>query len=112
MRKHSIFQGNEEINKVIAEALHYDLTDLRFGWFTKDIYHQAFFYMLKRFGNPHGWDEDKESGAWHITFKGVEIIFRFASWIEIWVMGDDKDYWNFAIKPYQKAKYRALNLYQ
>lgn len=33
--------------------MQYDITDLKYGWFTQDIYHQAFFYLLKRFGNPY-----------------------------------------------------------
>jgi len=89
----SVFQGSDDIRKVITETLGLS-TDIKDKYdYTYPIYHTAFFYLQKRFGVSENYDEDNEAGAWLLEFKGVRFLFRFHSdSLEIWVLGTEKDY--------------------
>ena len=89
----NIFQGNDLILECIAESLGYkfdkDEDDFKYGWFTKDIYFQAFFYLTNRFGSPMDFDDYKTAGTWNFKVKDfiIQITFR-SSDLEIVVYGE------------------------
>lgn len=91
MKKINVFNGSKAINKIVAEALNYQITDeqIDYGWFTKDIFLSTFFYLSKRFGQPQYFDDGKEAGAWHFIVKQYEISVHLnSSWVTFIVYGD------------------------
>lgn len=105
----SVFQGSDDLRKVVSESL-----GLSTDWedrfdYTYPIYHTAFFYLQKRFGVSENYDEDKESGHWVLEFKNVRFCFRFHSdSLEIWVLGNGRDHISYNTFPNQRAYNRVL----
>lgn len=105
----SVFQSSADLMKVVIDSLHLIDKDTERPWATSEIYHQSYFYMLKRFGKPnHAHDEYKEAGAWSITYKRVTVLVRFASWVEFWIMGSNRDFSSYNTTAYQRSLYRKM----
>ncbi len=94
----NIFQGNSLIRKCIADSLgyNYDKTkdEFKCGWFTKDIYLSAFFYLVNRFGIPEKYEDDyKTAGMWSFFVKDFIIQITFLStYLQISIFGKK---WHF-----------------
>ncbi|TFD96701.1 hypothetical protein E2605_07730 [Dysgonomonas capnocytophagoides] len=90
MSKLNIFQGNKLLNKTVCRALGYEETEenVTYGWFTENIYTNAFFYLTKRFGNCDIYDGYKDGGIWNFYVKDYTIrIYLNSSWVSFIVFG-------------------------
>lgn len=90
MSKKNIFQGNKLLNETVCRVLGYDVTDenITHGWFTENIYTQAFFYLTKRFGNCDIYDDYKDGGLWNFSVKDYTIrIYLNSSWVSFIMFG-------------------------
>jgi hypothetical protein len=111
--KYNIFQGNKLINTIVADSLGYKVSkeEIEHGWFTKDIFTSAYFYMCHRFGFPKTktFDEYKEAGAWHFKVKDYTISVRLnSSWVTFMVYGKSNKFPHVPLSPYQLKRQRAF----
>lgn len=85
----NIFQGNILITKKVSEALGYEENEeTHYGWFTKDMYFQTFFYLSKRFGQPTIYDDYKDAGTWTFHVKEFDIqVHMNSSWVIFMMFG-------------------------
>lgn len=85
----NIFQGNILITKKVAEALGFEINEeTHYGWFTRDIYFQTFFYLSKRFGQPAIYDDYKDAGTWTFHVKEFDIeVHMNSSWVIFMMFG-------------------------
>lgn len=85
----NIFQGNSLLLKTVARVLGYtNEEDIKYGWFTRDIYFSTFFYLTKRFGNPVIYDDYKDGGVWNFKVKQYVIqVYMNSSWVSFIMFG-------------------------
>jgi len=85
----NIFQGNILINKKVADILGCkNEEDIKYGWFTQDIYFETFFYLTKRFGDPVIYDDYKDAGTWHFKVKDFAFhVYMNSSWVNFIIFG-------------------------
>jgi hypothetical protein len=86
--QYNIFQGNEQLDKIVAKTLGYEYPQ-KYSFFTQDIYFEAFFYLSKRFGQPKIQDEYKDAGIWDFKVKKYIIrIYLNTSWVSFMIFGE------------------------
>ncbi|MDY3445738.1 hypothetical protein PG616_12960 [Riemerella anatipestifer] len=80
MSRYNLFSGNKTITETIAKALGFQIDkDTHFGWFTKDMYFQSYFYLSKRFGFPIEVDDYKRVTIWEFAVKDFRITVNLDS---------------------------------
>lgn len=74
--KWNLFQGEPPIIIQVAKTLGFKTSEPYYGFFTKEIFPQAFFYLYQRFGMPEPFDGG--AGAWSFQVKkyDIEILFN------------------------------------
>lgn len=84
----NIFQGNELIREVIAEAWGYE-PNQDDTTFTEDMYFSAFFYLCNRFGPPRNGEKGRNVGEWVFRVKRYTVSIQMNScWVQVLMFGD------------------------
>lgn len=86
---YNIFQGNEQIKKVIADCFEFE--GIEFNQFYNagsDMFFESYFYLTQRFGEGKKEDNYKDSACWLYKVKNYKIsVFLSSTRIEVIMFG-------------------------